>query len=314
MGIPTLNNFLQKSCKSAIESVHLSALKGKKIVIDTSIFLYKYESNGNLLEQFYLLIITLKKYKITPLFIFDGKIPFDRKEVFQKRKEEKIDAINKYNELKELIDNGNNSHELLNQLKNLQKKAVTMNSNKINTIKLLFTYFGVCYQEAPGEADILCAQLVKDKLVYACLSEDMDMFAYGCPRVLRYLSLVNHSVIMYDYDKILSILNIESSHLLDLCILCGTDYNVNQINADKKFHYWFEKYLRFSKSNSTQSFYEWLKEEGENINEEKIISIKEIFNHKINISDITSEEIKNGLIMEKELKELLQTDGFIFSQ
>ena len=108
-------------------------------------------------------------------------------------------------------------------------------------------------------------------------------------------------------------MNIESSHLLDLCILCGTDYNVNQINADKKFHYWFEKYLRFSKSNSTHTFYEWLKEEGENINEEKIISIKEIFNHKINISDITSEEIKNGLIMEKELKELLQTDGFIFS-
>ncbi len=314
MGIPTLNNFLQKTCKNAIDNLHLSVLKGKKIVIDTSIFLYKYESNGNLLEQFYLLIITLKKYKITPLFIFDGKIPMDKKEIFQKRRDEKIDAINKYNELKDLINNGNNSLDMMNQLRIFQKKAVTMNSNKINTIKLLFTYFGVCFQEAPGEADVLCAQLVKNNLVYACLSEDMDMFAYGCPRVLRYLSLVNHSVIMYDYNKILNILNIKSSYLLDLCILCGTDYNIKQINAEKKFQYWFDKYIGFQKSESTLTFYEWLKEQGEYIDEPKINCIKEIFNHSVNISDITSDEIKNGLIMEKELKELLQSDGFIFSQ
>ena len=313
MGIPTLNHFLQNSCKNAIESIHLSQLKGKKIVIDTSIFLYKYESNGNLLEQFYLLIITLKKYKIIPLFIFDGKIPIETKEIFQKRKEEKISAIQKYNEIKELIEKGKSNHELMNQLKSLQKKAVTMNSNKINSIKLLFTYFGVCYLEAPGEADILCAQLVKDEKVYACVSEDMDMFAYGCPRVLRYLSLVNHTAILYEYNKILSILNIDSECLLDLCILCGTDYNINQMNIQKKFNYWYKKYLEYTESYSMNTFFQWLEDDGEEIDENKINNIKTIFKNKINITDLCPNDIKNGIVMERELKKLLETDGFIFS-
>jgi len=50
--------------------------------------------------------------------------------------------------------------------------------------------YGVSYIDADGEADQLCASLVLKNKVYACLSEDMDLFVYGCPRVLRYLSFI----------------------------------------------------------------------------------------------------------------------------
>ena len=57
--------------------------------------------------------------------------------------------------------------------------------------------------QSNGESDPLCVELVKTNRAFACLSDDMDMFAYGCPKVLRYLSLINESVIEYNHENIL---------------------------------------------------------------------------------------------------------------
>ena len=62
---------------------------------------------------------------------------------------------------------------------------------------------GVKWIDAPGEADELCAHFMHTEQVHACLSEDMDMFAYGCCRVLRHFSLVKHNVLFYDLEQIL---------------------------------------------------------------------------------------------------------------
>ena len=43
MGIKYLNSYLQRNCSDSIVCLHLSQLSGKKIVIDVSIYLYKYE-------------------------------------------------------------------------------------------------------------------------------------------------------------------------------------------------------------------------------------------------------------------------------
>ena len=43
MGVKCLNRYLTQQCqKTSIEKQHISYLRGKKIVIDTSIYLYKY--------------------------------------------------------------------------------------------------------------------------------------------------------------------------------------------------------------------------------------------------------------------------------
>lgn len=316
MGIPTLNKFLQSTCQSsdAIQCISLKNLKGKKIAVDTSIYLYRYESNGNLVEQFYCLLITLFKYKITPIFVFDGKIPIDTKEILLQRKSEKIASIKRYNEIQELINSGQSTEKLQIELKQIKKKVVTMNSKKINEIKLLLTYFGVCFIDAPQEADILCVQLVKENKVFACLSEDMDMFAYGCPRILRYISLINQTIVLYDLEKILLHLGINEIELLELCIVCGTDYNISQINAQKKFSYWYDKMKNYKLQlqNNDSSFYQWLIEDGEQIDINKINSIRNIFNHCLDLEDLLPSDIKNGIIMDNELKSLLSKNGFIF--
>ena len=315
MGIPTLNKFLQNKCQNcddAIKCISLKQLKGKKVAVDTSIYLYRYESNGNLVEQFYCLLITLFKFKITPIFVFDGKIPTDTKEILLQRKTEKLESIKRYNEIQNLIYNGHATEKLQTELKQIKKKVVTMNSKKINEIKLLLTYFGVCFIDAPEEADILCVQLVKEDKVFACLSEDMDMFAYGCPRILRYISLINQTIVFYDLEKILLQLDINDFELLELCIVCGTDYNVSQINMNKKFGYWYDKMKSYKIENREFSFYEWLNSNGEPIDIDKINSIKKIFTECLNLEDLLPSDIKNGIIMDNELKIFLSRNGFIF--
>ena len=42
MGIKYLNRFLQENCKQSINKINLNELSGKKIVIDTSIYMYRY--------------------------------------------------------------------------------------------------------------------------------------------------------------------------------------------------------------------------------------------------------------------------------
>ena len=84
MGIKYLNKYLMQNCKNkSIEKKHLSYLSGKKIVIDTSIYLYKYQAQNALQENFYHMISLFRKYNIHPLFVFDGKPPI-----------EKMDALN----------------------------------------------------------------------------------------------------------------------------------------------------------------------------------------------------------------------------
>ena len=62
MGIKYLNSYLQRNCRDAITCVSLEHLSGKKIVVDTSIYMYKYEADGLLLENMYLLISIFRYY------------------------------------------------------------------------------------------------------------------------------------------------------------------------------------------------------------------------------------------------------------
>ena len=76
---------------------------------------------------------------------------------------------------------------------------VKLKEKDIAVTKKLISALGLQYIDAKGEADILCAELVIRKKVYACLSDDTDLFAYGCPRVLRNIDLTNHDVYYYNF-------------------------------------------------------------------------------------------------------------------
>ena len=69
----------------------------------------------------------------------------------------------------------------------------------------MFTFLGITYYTCEGEADLLCCKLVMSGQAWACLSDDMDLFVYGCTRVLRYISLLKGTVLCYDTVEHLNI-------------------------------------------------------------------------------------------------------------
>jgi len=324
MGIRHLNRFFKENASDSMKFISISELSGKKIAVDISIYMYKYASDNNLIENMYLMLSIFRYHGVIPIFIFDGKPPDEKKELLQKRRENKKEAEEEYKKLKKQLDINENmdeveKQEIISNMDMLKKKFVHINKADIERIKSLIRSYGGTYYDAPGEADELCAMLAIKGKVWACLSEDMDMFVYGCPRVIRYLSLLNHTVVMYDMKGILENLGISQKELREICILSGTDYNSHVDNNDKnapslystlKFH------KKYQKEKTQIAFYEWLIDNSSYIKEYEFLNrICDMFDpNKINLNIKTFENIKiiNGPVIQNEIINILKTDGFIF--
>ena len=320
MGIKHLNRYLQQECSKGINKISLNDLRGKKIAIDTSIYLYRFMGENALLENFYLMISIFREYNIIPLFVFDGKPPKEKNDLLKKRKEEKTIAQKKYIELEQTLNDVSESEQLKlkENMEKLKKKFIKIRHTDIENVKLLIQSYGVSYIEAPGEADKLCAKLVCKNKAFACLSEDMDLFVYGCNRVLRYLSLLNRNVILYDLTIILSELKLTLDEFKSICIISGTDYNTyNDTNLFKTLKY-FKKYKKSISNISIEDksdFYEWLDD-----NTDYISNIYELYNclSLFNLSNMPEykefEKIKiiNSSVDKSILIPLMETENFIF--
>jgi 5'-3' exonuclease len=301
----------------------VSQLSGKKIVIDVSIYLYKYIAENSLIENMYLMLSIFRYYQIIPIFIFDGKPPHEKKELLQKRREDKKTAEQEYQQLKKKLTLDSEhieeyeKQDIQNQMDLLKKQFIFLNKETIEEVKQLMRAYGATYYDAPGEADELCAALVIKNKAWACLSEDMDLFVYGCPRVLRYFSLLNHTVILYDLVKILDHLDMNQNELSEICVLSGTDYNQNMESKQNNTLYnsmaLFKKY-RNKKETPNQNFYDWLNKNTDFVNDFELLnSIKSMFecnSSKLKLFDDV--RFANGPIIKEDIREILKRDGFLF--
>ena len=314
MGIKYLNRFLQENCKESIKKIGLNDLSGKKIVIDTSIYMYRYLGENALLENIYLMIGIMRRYNIIPLFVFDGKPPKEKEELLKERKKNKKIAEQKYKDLENKLneDNADINEKIQEEMNQLKKEFIRLHHTDIENVKLLIQALGVSYIDAPGEADKLCAKLVNKNMAYACLSEDMDMFVYGCKRVLRYLSLLNKTVIQYEMKDILIELDMTFNDFKSICVISGTDYNINNNNDLTRTLKYFKKY-RKSKQKSNNFLY-WLEENTDYVNGEEVREILKLFNldNVPELKNCLKIKIVNSDINKSNLKTILEKEDFIF--
>jgi flap endonuclease-1 len=328
MGVKLLGKLLKTQCYDVSKQKHLSYLYGKKICIDVSIYLYRYKSQDSLIENFYLMCTLFKHYNITPLFVFDGKPPQEKKKELDRRRRNRKEAYEKYDELVNKFGE-NMSKEQKAELQDLKRKITKINNDDIKIVQDLFDAYGIKYVTAKGEADVLCASLVLKKKVYAVLTEDMDLFAYTCPIVLRYFSLSNHTVVLYDLKKILTKLDIDKNNFQTVCVLSGNDY----YDSKKNIFSYLKLFNRYKKSGGTTinvvepsckgckkckkqiDFIEWLKE-NKYLNDDEILEItnilniyKNVKNELVNYNYIV---MKNGYVDRTKLYEILERERFIF--
>ena len=316
MGIQYLNKFFKTECTKSINSRCLKFLSGKKIVVDIGIYMFKYASENSLKENMYLMFSIFKYYNITPIFVFDGKTPPEKKELIEERRESKKKAELKYETLKSQLNETldiTEINEIENTMDVLKKQFIYLYKKDFIFVKDLINAFGFCYIDAPEEADIVCAYLTIRGIVWGCLSEDMDMFIYGCPYVLRYFSLMNHSCVVYDLNGILRELKINLVELKQIGILSGTDYNRNE----KKINLFIilKYFKKYKKKNLSIDFYTWLLENTNFIDNYGLLSkVLDMFNvmnkEELNIYDKL--KLSNCRYDKEKIKFLLKDDGFLF--
>lgn len=324
MGIKNLNRYLKDKCsKDSIYKAKLSTFENKTLVIDTSIYLYQFIGENALLENMYLFISIMKSCKITPIFIFDGKPPQEKRDLIKERSAKKKVAENKFNELfKTLEDNEMNEDErrlVEVELDALKRQFIRVQDKDIENVKKLMDAYGVVYYDAPNEADELCAYFVKMGLGYGCISDDMDMFLYGCPIVLRNFSLLNQSVTCYHTENILQELDMTEPQFREILVISGTDYNTKMettLHETLKWFHQYKNYINHSIANNKQyyGFYLWLTKNTKYIKDfHALVKIHQLF-----VIDESNFNKNNYTYVQKEentrmLQAIMSEVGFIFS-
>jgi len=273
MGFKNLNEYFIKNCsRHSIKEIHLHALKGKTVAVDTSIFIYRFLGNGSLMREMNQMIETLIRYKIRPIFVFDGKSPEEKKQLLLQRRAEKKEASDQ-------ITNIENNQIAISkrEFDLLKKKAIRITYADLDNTRDLLDAYGIAHCRAVGEADKLCAQLVKHNIAWATISDDMDLFLYDCPRVIRRLSLKRAGCTLYDTTAIFKDLHIPYHDFRDIMILHGTDYNKGFYSIEDAFC----KYREYRSMNDNRhiAFYEWLISENAIVHDdaERLRSIYPLF-------------------------------------
>lgn len=331
MGIKNLNRFLLNNCtKLAIHKIHLEELKNKTVVVDTSIYMYKFIAENALLENTYLLISLFKKYDINAIFIFDGKPPAEKHELIKDRQQKKQVAEHQYKELQAALtiatdDDAAKKREIELEMNVLKKQFIRVKDREINSVKQLMDAYCVEYHTSNGEADELCAAFVKTSKAWACITDDMDMFIYDCPYIIRSVSLLNHTAHIYDKQTILKELEMTPKQFQEIIILSGTDYNIHSktsLNETIKWFYEYKKYVLNTASHNNQKpmleFYVWLIKNTKYINDfsELLRTYRMFMTNNAQIENITSQcmivkNTKYEMHLDK-MKSIMGLVGFIF--
>ena len=317
MGIKYLNQYLMKNCSSnAIKKIGLQDLKGKTIVVDISIYIYKFLVDGQYMENIYLFLGLFHYYQITPIFIFDGKPPPEKWDIIKKRRSEKKAAQIEYKEIIDRQVDGTINLDIQEKLDNLKKKMITLKDADLVKTKELITAFGYTYFEATGEADELCAYFVLSGIAWACLTDDMDMFLYGCPRVIRNLSIMKKEAVLYNTNTIVTDLKIQSLYdFIQILILLGTDYStLYTIGIKQAIEYYHEYKME---EDQLIEWYNWLQLKRELPQENPFTQLYQKFmsvysNSELHIyKELYMKQLAGQFQIEK-IQTLMDPYGFIF--
>jgi flap endonuclease-1 len=132
----------------------------------------------------------------------------------------------------------NSIHE---EYKKIYKKSIVMKDYYIKDWIQIIELLGLPVIKAEGEADHLCAYILKNNsIIYGIISDDSDMLVLGSPILMR--KYVNQQFTIIELEKLLKSIEILLSdyfgkyicftidNLVDFSILLGTDYETFKLD------------------------------------------------------------------------------------
>jgi len=261
--------------------------------------MYRFAGENALLENMYLMASLFRHYDIHAVFVFDGVPPPQKTELIESRRQKKDQAKHQYDIVADQLKQRKRTEyynseiaELEETMTQLRKKFARLRDCDVENVKELLISFGFAIIDAEGEADVLCAKLAIKKRVYACLSDDTDMFVYGCPIVLRHISLLNNSVVSYNMTDILTELGLNQQEFKMMCVANGTDYDApappatTVAVADNRIFQMYSLLIEFKhlspkeqkKYQDGGGFYDWLDERKKGVGVISMMTTEALFN------------------------------------
>lgn len=243
MGVKRLFQIIKECAPSCIIEKDFKDYKGTVQAIDASLLLYKFcialidtenfknkkdEIIGHLFACFFK-TMSMLRYGIIPLWIFDGKPPKIKNDVIDERKKIKDVANTK------LLNNCLNYSEKIK----LEKRSFTITAKQISELKTLLDYIGINYVSSPGEAEAQCSAMNIYGVCDGVVTEDWDAVLFGCKKMLKDFSNKTN-VIEINVDLMMKELQVDHNQMIDFCSILGNDYcsgisGLKPIDAYKKF-------------------------------------------------------------------------------
>ncbi|HET7324300.1 MAG TPA: flap endonuclease-1 [Halococcus sp.] len=218
---------------AAIESVTFSDLAGAAVAIDAHNWLYRYltttvkwtsdtvytTATGEEVANLIGVVQGLPKFfenDITPIFVFDGGVTDLKTDEIERRREQKEKAERRAAEAREAGDTIEAAH--------LEARTQRLTGTIHETTRELLSLLDVPVVEAPAEGEAQAAHMARSGTVDYAGSEDYDTLLFGSPRTLRGLTSKGDPECM-DFEATLEKHDLTWEGLVDVGILCGTDFN-----------------------------------------------------------------------------------------
>lgn len=235
MGIRQLMGLLKKELNN--KKVDIKCFKDKTIVVDTSIYMHEFKAlTPCMIHSFCKMIRKFKEHNIKLIFVFDGnKKIYLKKECIDERKKISEESKEEYNKLIKKYEEKNKSTTIKLKLNKLKRNFVKLSYDDFTNLKTLFKMMNVEYIVAPYEADVICYEMVKYGYADMCMTNDSDLFAYGCNYVITNFNINTMTCFCYQFDNILKTLELSKKQFLELCVLAGTDYKKSFIHSTNIF-------------------------------------------------------------------------------
>lgn len=262
MGIKDFYKYFKNEFPECFIPVSYDTFNYQKIAIDMMNLLYVYGSGAqpnSWMTGIIRFLISLRKLFIHPVCVFDGKTHPLKLDTVQKRKDirnrgkERIENIqNKlehYKATNEILpeleiwiqDTTKRNPEmgfrstlsgnlLVEKIENvLEKQSRNYNlhftTEEVELLKKIIQHMGITVITAPYDGEALCSRLNTTGQVAAVISNDSDVFFFGCDRVItKFNEKGGYSLKL---DDVLQKLELSFEEFTDLCFICGTDFNGN---------------------------------------------------------------------------------------
>ncbi|MBU0469991.1 MAG: flap endonuclease-1 [Nanoarchaeota archaeon] len=227
------------------EEISISELRGKVLAIDSMNLLYQFlttirsadgsvltDSKGRVTSHLIGLFsrtTSLMEQGLKLVFVFDGKAPEIKRKTWEKRTQVKTEASLKLKEAEEAGD--------VESMKRFAARTAILTKEMREDAKKVIRALGLPIIEAPSEGEAQTAYMVKNGTAYASISQDYDNLIFGCPLLIRNLSIEGKrkkaGKFAYqtvkpekiELKKVLKHLDLTLDQLIVLAILVGTDYN-----------------------------------------------------------------------------------------